>query len=100
MVDIKKWFAGVCLLLLISVGLSAQNDFCSVRNTSYKDGEKLTFRVYYNMGFVWINAGNAHLSIKLEELNGKKTYHISGDGKTAKSYEWFFKVKDKYETYI
>ena len=99
MVEIKKWLIGFCLLLL-SLRVIAQNDFCSSRNTSFKDGEKLTFRVYYNMGFVWINAGNAHFNLKQEEVNGKKVYHISAEGRTAKSYEWFYKVKDKYETYI
>jgi hypothetical protein len=78
----------------------AQNDFCSAKNTSFKDGEKLTFRVYYNMGFVWINAGNVHFNTNLEQMNGKKVYHISGAGKTAKSYEWVYKVRDKYDTYI
>lgn len=99
MFDIKKWLTVLCLVL-VSGSLMAQNDFCSARNTSFKDGEKLTFRVYYNMGFVWINAGNAHFNLKQEDVSGKKTYHISADGKTAKSYEWFYKVKDKYETYI
>jgi len=87
-------------MLLLPMELFAQNDFCSARNTSFKDGEKLTFRVYYNMGFVWINAGNVHFNVKTEEMNDKKVYHISGDGKTAKSYEWFYKVRDKYDTYI
>ncbi len=78
----------------------AQNDFCAAKNTSFKDGEKLTFRVYYNMGFVWINAGNVHFNTNLEQMNGRKVFHITGAGRTAKSYEWVYKVKDKYETYI
>ena len=99
MKNINKVLVFFCMLLL-PMELFAQNDFCSARNTSFKDGEKLTFRVYYNMGFVWINAGNVHFNVKTEEMNDKKVYHISGDGKTAKSYEWFYKVRDKYETYI
>ena len=70
------------------------------KNTSYKDGEKLTFKVYYNLNFVWINAGNAQFNLKSETADGHKVYHITGDGKTAKSYELFFKVNDKYDTYI
>lgn len=99
MTDYIKWATG--LLLFFACGTAnAQNDFCSVRNTSFRDGEKLTFRVYYNMGFVWINAGNVHFNINVEDLSGRKTYHISGAGKTAKSYEWVYKVRDKYDTYI
>jgi uncharacterized protein DUF3108 len=86
--------------LLFSVVSSAQVDFCTIKNTSFKDGERLTFRVYYNMGFIWINAGNANFRTNIEDMNGHKVYHIVGDGKTAKSYEWVYKVKDKYETYL
>ena len=86
--------------LLLSGGVFAQNDFCSARNTSFQDGERLTFRVYYNLNFVWINAGNAVFNTNLEDMNGHRVYHITGTGKTSKSYEWVFKVKDKYETYI
>lgn len=99
MADLKKiiMLAWCCVAGLKGL---AQNDFCITRNTSFHDGEKLTFRVYYNMSFVWINAGNAHFATHLEEHDGHKVYHITGDGRTAKSYEWFFKVKDKYETFL
>jgi len=78
----------------------AQNDFCGIKNISFKEGEKLTFKVYYNMSFVWITAGYADFTAKAEDLNGQKVYHITGDGSTAKSYEWFYKVRDRYETFI
>ena len=69
-----------------------------VRN--FAEGESLQFRVYYNMGFVWINAGNVTMDIADQNYRGRKTYHITGFGKTAKSYEWFYKVTDRYETYL
>lgn len=90
----------IVALLFGSARLTAQDDMCSIRNTSFKDGEKLTFRVYYNLNFVWINAGNVHFTTKAEEMNGHKVFHVTGDGKTAKSYEFVYKVKDRYETYI
>ena len=90
----------IVLFILVPTPAGAQNDFCSARNTSFKEGEKLVFRVYYNLNFVWINAGNVHFNVASEEMNNHKVYHITGDGKTARTYEWFFKVKDRYETYI
>ncbi len=90
-----------CLAIaMLSVRAAAQSDFCCARNTSFREGERLTFRVYYNMGFIWINAGNATFTTNLEDINNKKLYHVTGEGKTAKSYEWFYKVRDKYETFI
>lgn len=80
--------------------LLAQNGFCNTKNTSFKEGEKLSFKVYYNMSFIWIFAGNASFTTAAGEMNGNKVYHVTGEGKTASSYEWFYKVKDKYETFI
>lgn len=89
--------AALCLQV---IGAGAQNDFCSANNISFREGERLTFKVFYNMGFIWIHAGNANFTTTLEDYNGHKSYHIIGDGKTASSYEWFYKVNDRYETYI
>lgn len=98
MFSLKNIVVVICVLFFQG-RLLAQSEFCSGKNTSFKDEEKLTFRVYYNVGFVWINAGNAHFTTKADELNGRKVHHVTGDGRTAKSYV-FFKVNDKYETYI
>ena len=94
----KKVLFVACFAIPLSV--SAQNDFCNVRNTSFTAAEKLTFKVYYNMSFVWITAGIASFSTRSEDMDNHKVFHITGDGKTVKSYDWIFKVRDRYETYI
>ena len=33
-------------------------------------------------------------------MNGRPVYHIAGVGKTNPSYDWIYKVRDKYETFI
>lgn len=99
MTSLKKYI--LCVLpLIFSLTAKAQTDFCGIKNTSFQDGEKLYFKVYYNMGRLWVGAGLASFITTLENFNNKKAYHVVGDGKTLKSYEWFFKVRDKYETYI
>jgi Protein of unknown function (DUF3108) len=91
----------MCMLLLPLGYASAQDgEFCGMKNTSFQDGEKLYFKVYYNMSALWVGAGEARFNVVPEEMNGRKVYHIIGDGKTLKSYEWFYKVRDRYETYI
>lgn len=86
------------LLLLSPVFTNAQS--CLPRNTSFQEGEKLTFRVYYNMGFVWINSGSAEFTTSLTDINNRKAYHIKGVGRTASSFEWFYKVRDVYESFV
>lgn len=88
------------MLSIIYLPLQAQTNFCGLSNTSFGAGEKLTFKVYYNMGMVWVGAGEATFTTSLEDMGGNKVYHIVGDGSTYSSYDWFYKVRDKYETYI
>jgi hypothetical protein len=98
MVRLKNLF--LVLFTTAAFSTKAQNEFCGIKNTSFHEGEKLSYKVYYNMGRLWVGAGLAEFNTYLEDYNGKKVYHITGDGKTLKSYEWFYKVRDRYETYI
>ena len=90
----------VVLLLLISFPLSAVNDLCAVRNTAFLSSEKLTFKVFYTLAGVYVGAGEVTFSTTLETLNNKPVYHIVGDGKTYNFYDNFFKVRDRYESYV
>ncbi|RAJ04174.1 uncharacterized protein DUF3108 [Chitinophaga skermanii] len=77
-----------------------QDDFCGIRNTSFKPGESITFKVYYNLGKMYVGAGEATFTCKLEKYNNRDVYHVIGDGKTFRAYDWIFKVRDRYESYI
>ncbi|MFT4061363.1 MAG: DUF3108 domain-containing protein [Edaphocola sp.] len=92
--------AALALSLLGNTNMVAQNGFCGVANKCLNHGEKLNFKVYYNLGAVWVGAGEANFTTKEEQLNGHPVYHIVGNGATYKSYDWIFKVRDKYETFI
>jgi hypothetical protein len=67
-------------------------------NTAFHEGEKLTYRLHYGV----INAGIAELEVKpdLLKIQGREVYHIVGTGYTTGSTDWFFKVRDRYETYM
>ncbi len=89
------------LFLVFGFGaVSAQSEFCSTGNNTIQAGEKLNFRVYYNLSAIWVAAGEANFSVTRETLDGQNVFHITGDGQTYKSYDWIFKVRDKYETFL
>ncbi len=73
-----------------------QYDPCLMENNVFTDGEEIVYKLYYNWNFVWLSAGEVRFKVK--ELDGQ--YHLSAVGRTYKSYEWFFKVRDYYDTYI
>jgi hypothetical protein len=80
--------------------LSADNDFCSIRNNSFRNGEKISLVVFYNALGIYVNAGTANFVVNSERLNNKPVYHVIGTGVTNSKYDWIFKVRDRYETYI
>jgi len=88
------------LLLLLPFSALAQNEFCGISNTAFQPGERLAFKVWYKMGRLWVGAGQASFATEAATMQNRKTYHVVGDGQTLKSYEWFYKVRDRYETYI
>lgn len=92
----------VLLVLLISLAarLSAGDDFCSIRNNSFNTGENISLIVFYNALGLYVNAGTANFTVTTEKLNNKPVYHIIGTGITNSKYDWIFKVRDRYETYI
>jgi len=76
------------------------DEFCGIRNTAFNASEQLTFHVYYALGGVYVNAGTAVFSTSLDKINGRTVYHIVGDGATNPGYDWIYKVRDKYESFI
>ena len=95
-----KAFFLIVTLLAAAGAASAQSEFCNTRNTAFAEGEQLYFKVWYNMGRIWVGAGEANFNVATENMSGKKVYHITGDGKTMKNYEWFYKVRDRYESWV
>jgi hypothetical protein len=73
-------------------------DLPSNPNTAFKEGEVLTYRLHYGI----IDAGMAILEVKpsVMEISGRKVYHVVGNGYSKGTFDWFFKVRDRYETFI
>ncbi len=70
----------------------------NIKNTAFGTGEYLKFVLHYGI----IDAGEAELRVNKanKEYMGRQAYHIVGTGKTLGAFNWFFKVRDRYETYL
>ena len=69
-----------------------------LNQTAFKKGEFLRYDVTYR----YFSAATATLEIAdfSKKINGRNTFHVVGKGKSAGALNWFFKVEDRYETYI
>ncbi len=82
---------------LISIAfLTMQINFAQ-QESSFQGGEWFKFKMSYSN---WLKAGNATLSVKDAKLDNKEVYHVLGKGWTTGMIKWFFKVTDRYESYI
>lgn len=73
------------------------SQFRKVDNIAFKEGEKLTFDVKY--GFVV--AGVATMQIpRVRKISGRDVFHVTFEVNTVPSFDWIFKVRDRYETFV
>lgn len=91
----------ISILLLLLANTSQQGDvFCGIHNTAFVAGEQVTMEVYYTTLGLYVGAGEARFTTTLEEFNGVPVYHCVGTGTTYSFFDNFYKVRDRYETYI
>lgn len=92
----------IVIILVCCIGATSMADssFCGIRNQSFAAGENITMNVFYNALGIYVNAGTANFTVSTEKLYNKPVYHIVGSGVTNSKYDWIFKVRDRYETYI
>ena len=114
-----KYIAGITITISFVIALTSAGTFLSKKELlereinsaqlnskdltpqtieAFKAGEILSYRLHY--GFM--DAGVAVLEVKPEELtvSGRKVLHVVANGYSKGSFDWFFKVRDRYETFI
>ena len=69
----------------------------SQNNLPFKVGESCTYRIHYGP----ITAGHGTLIVKnIEKHNNRECFHLEGIGQTNSFFSLFFKVQDKYISYV
>ncbi|MHA7942664.1 DUF3108 domain-containing protein [Formosa sp. 3Alg 14/1] len=83
------------IIFLFTITLGAK--VSAQKESAFQEGEWFKFEMNYS-GF--LKAGEATLEVKNRYYDGKPVYHVVGKGWTTGALKWFFKVDDRYETYI
>jgi hypothetical protein len=98
----SKFLKALLIIIVFTAFSPSQNldVFCGIKNTAFKPGESVTLKVFYNAAGMYIGAGEATFTTNIERYNGKTAYHCIGDGKSYPFFDNFFKVRDRYESYI
>lgn len=96
----KKLIITLTALLTLGIGKADNEGFCDIRNSCFKNGENVSFYVFYTLAGIWVHAGTAKFVTTLESMNNKPVWHFTGTGETLSSYDWIYRVRDKYESYV
>jgi hypothetical protein len=76
--------------------VSGTPEYCNAENNTFQGGEEISYKIYYQLNFIWLPAGR--VVFRVEDQGD--TYKIMCTGRTISAFEWFYKVRDYYETII
>src|ERR1700710_425680 len=77
---------------------SFSQDNIKVDEPVFKAGEQLSYKLKY--GFFTAAEANLRVEESDKKFNGRPVFHIVADGKTAGAFDVFYKVRNRYETYV
>ena len=78
---------------------SAEAQQCGIENRAFKDGERLTYDLYFNWKFVWVKVGQAHMNTDLTTYQGQQAYKASLTTGGNHKLDKFFTMRDTLLSY-
>ncbi len=96
---IKFYLLALGAVALLSFGFTnGPEKKRNVKNDAFDFGESLEYRVHYGA----VTAGIARLEVQKKPVtvNGRECYHMVGKGISSKSFSLFYRVNDRYETFV
>lgn len=96
MIGVKINFFSV---IIFCIGSVAQSQ-CFDENFAFHEGEIVRYQAYYNWGFIWLNAGFVEFKVNSATYKEREVYHFDSYGSSHRSYDWIYKVRDRYQTYF
>ncbi|MGE0078869.1 MAG: DUF3108 domain-containing protein [Bacteroidales bacterium] len=85
---------------MYSVAYTQNVNTCGVVNNAFVVGEKVVYEMSYTWLFVWTDVGQVEFTVSADKRFGKDLLHLKATGKSYTFYDWFFKVRDLYESWV
>lgn len=73
-------------------------EYRSFKNQAFAPGETLKYRIHYGV----IGAGTMEYTVDkgFHKISNRSAYKITAKGRSYSSFDWFYKVRDEFVTYI
>ncbi len=99
----KKLFLPIFLLFFVHALFADGDELRQMQNHAFERGELLEYRVFYDSWVTsWLTAGTGkvHVTDDNIQFNGRDTYHMVIEGRSHGLFNWFFKVRDRFESFV
>ena len=88
-----RLWTGLLLVLLPLITFSQSSS-----HRAFRPGERVEYKAYYNWGFIWIHAGKIRFTVEQKYVDNQRAFHLNAYGRSLKSYDWIFKVRDHFQS--
>ena len=95
--SVRNIILGAVFIPLLTLTHAQTNEFRTIKNNAFGVGEKLTFNIKY--GFVTAGVAEMHIP-KIKRISSRDAYHITFIVNSVPTFDPFYKVRDRYETYL
>src|ERR1700748_2237352 len=89
-------------IFLLFLAASFTGGYCqemaNIVTPVFKAGEQLTYKLKY--GFFTAAEANLRVEESDKKFDGKPAFHIIADGRTAGTFDLFYKTRNRYESYV
>lgn len=92
------WYFRFLLIIFLFWPLVSHPQANSINDLPFQSGEKIYYKAVYNWHFLWIEAGKIEFSVDLTTYDHHPALHFNSFGRTLPAYDWFFKVRDHFES--
>lgn len=90
----KRIYSLILFLVSLCSSWAANNVFSD--ELPFKGGEHAVYNIYYNLGFIWIHAGNVEFDAKERKVNQTELFDLKISGYTVRSFDHFYRIRDTF----
>lgn len=101
---VVRIFGLLCLLVAASAPASAQLMSCGATipasERAFSHNEKLSYAVSYSAAFINMDVADVEFHTTKVQFGGKPCFKIHAVGRTRNFFNFFFKMEDKYDSWL
>lgn len=84
------------LLFVMGLHVTWATDSVFSEELPFQGGEQAVYNIYFNLGPIWIHAGNVEFNAKERKENQTELFDLQISGNTTKSFDKFYHIRDTF----